>query len=118
MNQSEVQHHSKALILILPSSEVRAQKVLIPDPFNPAPGDMLLDPKSKPGLTIKPGCAKPNGAQATICDSKLRTANTQAQCGSAEDFYYYSPWRAPGRAPVIDSCGSAGGRFPGPPYVC
>ena len=26
---------------------------------------------------------------------------------------YYSPWRAPGMAPVIDSCGSAGGRLPG-----
>ena len=28
-------------------------------------------------------------------------------------FYYYSPWRAPGSAPVIDACGSAGGRHPG-----
>lgn len=26
---------------------------------------------------------------------------------------YYSPWRAPGTAPVINSCGSAGGRLPG-----
>lgn len=29
------------------------------------------------------------------------------------DIYYYSPWRAPGSAPVIDSCGIAGGRLPG-----
>ena len=35
--------------------------------------------------------------------------------GSATDFYYYSPWRAPGSAPVIDPCGSAGGRLPGQP---
>ena len=39
--------------------------------------------------------------------------NTQAECGGPEDIYFYSPWRAPGSAPVIDSCGVAGGRFPG-----
>jgi len=50
---------------------------------------------------------------ATMCDPMLRTVNTAAQCGTWEDFYYYSPWRAPGYAPVIDSCGSAGGRHPG-----
>lgn len=50
---------------------------------------------------------------ATICDPKLRTVNTAAKCGSPEDYYFYSPWRAPGYAPVIDSCGSAGGRRPG-----
>lgn len=50
---------------------------------------------------------------ATICDPKLRTVNTGAECGSASDYFYYSPWRAPGYAPVIDSCGSAGGRLPG-----
>ena len=33
--------------------------------------------------------------------------------GSPDDIYYYSPWRAPGSAPTIDACGSAGGRFPG-----
>lgn len=54
--------------------------------------------------------AKP---KATVCDPSLRTVNTHAECGSADDFYYYSPWRAPGSAPVIDACGSAGGRFPG-----
>jgi len=50
---------------------------------------------------------------ATICDPKLRTVNTAAECGSDEDYFFYSPWRAPGFAPVIDSCGSAGGRLPG-----
>jgi hypothetical protein len=38
--------------------------------------------------------------------------NTQAECGSPEDIYYLSPWRAPGSAPVIDACGIAGGRNP------
>lgn len=50
---------------------------------------------------------------ATICDPKLRTVNTAAECGSPDDYFYYSPWRAPGYAPVIDSCGTAGGRKPG-----
>ena len=39
--------------------------------------------------------------------------NAGAECGSADDFFYYSPWRRPGSAPVIDACGSAGGRIPG-----
>ena len=47
--------------------------------------------------------------KATVCDPALRTVNTGAECGSQEDTYYYSPWRAPGSAPVLDSCGMAGG---------
>ena len=87
-------------------------------------------------------CGEEATTKATICDPELRTVNTQAECGSAADIYYYSPWRAPGSAPTIDawcdlSChlfgshrltssvsgsfcnlkiggsGSAGGRFPG-----
>lgn len=50
---------------------------------------------------------------ATICDPQLRTVNTGAKCGAPDDYFFYSPWRAPGYAPVIDSCGSAGGRLPG-----
>ena len=65
------------------------------------------------------------GHRATVCDPALRTVNTAAECGAAEDVYYYrrgqvlsrvtchvphcSPWRAPGSAPVFDSCGMAGG---------
>ena len=44
-----------------------------------------------------------------MCDPGLRTVNTEAECGSDKDSYYYSPWRAPGSAPVLDSCGMAGG---------
>ena len=47
--------------------------------------------------------------QATVCDPKMRTVNTDAECGSDKDAYYYSPWRAPGSAPVFDACGMAGG---------
>ena len=57
--------------------------------------------------------AKGPSMNATICDPAQRTVNTAAKCGSPEDFFYYSPWRAPGYAPVIDSCGVAGGRIPG-----
>ena len=34
--------------------------------------------------------------------------------GLQEDNYYYTPWRAPGFAPLFDSCGIAGGRSEGP----
>jgi len=90
-------------------------------PWEPNPGDMVLDPNG-PQPQLKRECdplqtAKASGpkakANATICDPRLRTYNTQAECGSAADFYFYSPWRAPGSAPVIDACGSAGGRHPG-----
>jgi len=46
---------------------------------------------------------------ATVCDPDHRTVNTGAECGAEDDFYYYSPWRAPGSSPVLDSCGMAGG---------
>lgn len=32
---------------------------------------------------------------------------------TTQDYYFFSPWRAPGSAPVIDACGVAGGRLPG-----
>eukprot|EP00939_MAST-03C_sp_MAST-3C-sp1_P005525 g5525.t1 len=44
-----------------------------------------------------------------ICDPKYRTGNQEAQCGSYEDFSKFNPWRAPGKAPVFDACGKAGG---------
>jgi len=44
-----------------------------------------------------------------ICDPLLRTYNTNATCGGPTDWYQFAPWRAPGHAPVFDSCGMAGG---------
>lgn len=77
---------------------------LVPSPKN---DKMPFGPKA-------PICTKAEGSlNATVCDPKERTVNTGAACGSAEDYYYYSPWRRPGSAPVIDSCGTAGGRVPG-----
>ena len=64
------------------------------------------------GASVKPNCAMPRRGP-TICNPRLRTMNVHAQCGSEEDIYYYSPWRAPGAAPVIDACGIAGGLHPG-----
>ena len=32
-----------------------------------------------------------------------------APCNTPADLYRYNPWRAPGAAPVLDSCGMAGG---------
>jgi len=71
----------------------------------------------KPGAHIEFGPKAPicpgNGSlPATICDPAQRTVNTGAKCGADDDYYFYSPWRRPGSAPVIDSCGTAGGRIP------
>lgn len=93
------------------SKELIAKNITISDPWSPSAGIMVLDPDSTKALNITPNCAKPTH-KATICDPRLRTMNTQAECGSPEDIYYWSPWRAPGSAPVIDACGVAGGRHP------
>jgi len=52
-----------------------------------------------PGKSIKP----------TLNDPKWRTINQAAEPGTEADFTKYHPWRAPGRAPVFDACGMAGG---------
>ena len=62
---------------------------------------------------VRPSTVKYPERKPTICDKKLRTINTGAECGAADDFWFYTPWRHPGIAPVIDSCGTAGGRLPG-----
>ena len=63
----------------------------------------------------------------TICDPALRTYGRVGggsgpgsapglgdwpACGSAEDKWRSTPWRAPGTAPVLDACGMAGGTVP------
>lgn len=55
-----------------------------------------------------------NSVKVRLHVNALRCAHlAQAECGSKEDIYYFSPWRAPGSAPVIDACGVAGGRHLG-----
>ena len=90
--------------------ELRAKNMSVPA-FTPAAGDMTLNPNVTKSKPIVSNCGKLG--TPTICDSRLRTVNTQAECHSPEDIYSQSPWRAPGTAPVIDACGSAGGRLPG-----
>lgn len=46
---------------------------------------------------------------------KAWTMNLNAVDGSVNDSYRFNPWRAPGFAPVMDSCGIAGGRMPWQP---
>ena len=43
-------------------------------------------------------------AKPTICDEHLRTVNTNATCMGPDDIFQFSPWRAPGSAPVFDPC--------------
>ena len=83
------------------------------EPWAPAPGDMVLNATTAASVEIKPNCAAPHPVYPRLCDPRARTANTQAECGGKDDLYFFSPWRAPGAAPVIDSCGVAGGRHPG-----
>jgi len=57
------------------------------------------------------------GDKPTMCDPLHRSINTGAECGGPLDWYYFSPWRAPGLAPVFDPCGVAGGhKYPNGPF--
>jgi len=96
--------------------------------FDPSTGEPLLN-FTDAALCAKLG--KPKGclpgAKQPVCDTTRdpprhvatncapggRTVNTNATCGAAGDVYYFSPWRFPGAAPVLDPCGSAGGRVAG-----
>jgi len=40
---------------------------------------------------------------------KYRTVNLNSTPGGIDDIWKFNPWRAPGKAPVADSCGMAGG---------
>jgi hypothetical protein len=47
-----------------------------------------------------PICPGQGSMNATMCDPMQRTVNTAAECGGPDDYFFYSPWRAPGYAPV------------------
>ena len=75
----------------------------------------MVDPKTQwlRKRIARPKFLKYPERNATNCDPRSRTINVNAPCGSAEDFYFYMPWRYPGITPVTDSCGVAGGILPG-----
>lgn len=60
---------------------------------------------ANPGMKDRCG----SGMNATINNPKHRTINRHALAGSDEDWSRFNPWRAPGTAPVYDSCGRASG---------
>jgi len=67
------------------------------------------------GVVCKPEEA--TGATPTMCNPDHRSINRDAECGGPTDWYYYSPWRAPGQAPILDPCGVAGGhKYPDGPF--
>ena len=78
-----------------------------PDPAQKSPVSVGARPDKSTRLSI---CKNPK-RNATICDPKQRTMNVDAQCGGPHDATYFAPWRYPGSAPVIDSCGVAGGVY-------
>ena len=80
--------------------QLRQRNLTVDAPWNPKAGDMILDPNSTKKLNLIPNCAEP-ASRPTVCDPRLRTMNTQAECGSADDVYFWSPWRAPGAAACI-----------------
>ena len=51
----------------------------------------------------------PNKPPPTYLDKRWWTANQNATPGSYADIFKFNPWRAPGKAPVFDACGMAGG---------
>ena len=78
------------------NSSTLAAKNISVEAWGLTKGDLTLDPKSFSGKTplntsqgLCPNSAK---TKATICDKRLRTLNVDAECGSPEDFYYFSPW--------------------------
>ena len=46
--------------------ELARRKVTIPNPFTPKPGEMVLDPKSRAGIAITPGCSRADGNGTSI----------------------------------------------------
>lgn len=61
------------------------------------------------GARIPNSCRCGQCANSTVNDPKYRTANRHAVAGSEADTSKYNPWRSPGKAPVFDACGMAGG---------
>lgn len=53
----------------------------------------------------------PPGEIEGALDPKYRTTNLLPEAGSIGDIWKFNPWRAPGKAPVFDSCGMAGGNY-------
>ena len=88
------------------------QAGIIPDPGYVQPNHFGNGSKVSPGGSGQSLCPRAT-IKPTMCDPKHRSVNIDAPCGSITDYYYYSPWRAPGSAPVLDPCGAAGGRKPG-----
>ena len=54
-------------------------------------------------------CPEEGPKYPTVNDPRYRSINQNATPGSPEDIFKFNPWRAPGRAPVFDACGKAGG---------
>ena len=65
-----------------PGGFARQAKNMTIDAWNPPHGAMVMDPKTTKAIKIAPNCDHPT-TKPTICDPKLRTMNTQAECGGS-----------------------------------
>jgi hypothetical protein len=50
-------------------------------------------------------------APSDVLLKRYWTGDPTWQAGTTYDIFKFNPWRAPGKAPVFDSCGMAGGRW-------
>lgn len=50
-----------------------------------------------------------DGLRLPLLPKQARTVNIDAEDGAANDYYQFSPWRAPGSSGIPDPCGVAGG---------
>jgi len=66
------------------------------------PGDNLEMCRRKMAV-----CA--TGLKQPTLPREARTVNTDKAAGADDDWYQFSPWRAPGSAGITDPCGVAGG---------
>ena len=75
----------------------------------PIPNVPCANPPTPGQLCAKKEPVCDDGLKAPLLPKEARTVNTDVEDGAVNDWYQYSPWRAPGSAGYADPCGVAGG---------
>lgn len=82
--QNHVGHGTQRFLYRGMNSSTLRRKNITVNAFTPSKGEMVLDPRTLDRVKVAPNCEAPT-SRPTICDARLRTTNTQAECGSKED---------------------------------